>query len=400
MLRISDRVHVASDSESVWNFVWAAENVSLTQEKVLRVYHEEGSPLGAVGERQRADYQVRDNVLTNLTEVVELDPGRRAVTVQIEPPDGSRATTEVVPDPDGGCWLSFEFAYEQVCQACPFAESLALIRGELKAILAAYKANIEGTASEPETATEGDWTSPSVPKSSYDGNEFGQMRPERLPLPTRGIAGWNGRRRTRVDLAAFRRADAFATRGDYGLALKIGRRLQHSPWPVMRYLWAHWMLEAGHSREALEVLVEIEEPSPAWQAYLDSHVAYILLTQDLLDEGQCRPKTLSNANERIDNVLRLADGGVVPADFTSDDWRAATLDLKALAALLGEDLHEASRLLEESQQQLQHPTEATVLALVRGVNVTQATAALDDLPNTRLKSWLLNQLTELSGSEP
>lgn len=87
----------------VWAFIKPAETSPLWQPWIRRGYHVPGTPLG-LGERQAFEYI---DGTTAVIEIVEYEPGRRAVTMVVSPePDASNRSVYSLEPVEGGCALS------------------------------------------------------------------------------------------------------------------------------------------------------------------------------------------------------------------------------------------------------------------------------------------------------
>ncbi len=87
----------------VWAFIKPAETSPLWEPSIRRGYHVPGTPLG-LGERQA--FESIDGT-TTVIEIVEYEPGRRAVTMVVSPePEPSVRSVYSLEPVEGGCALS------------------------------------------------------------------------------------------------------------------------------------------------------------------------------------------------------------------------------------------------------------------------------------------------------
>lgn len=94
----SAQVAIPLPANVVWDFVWRAETAPLVSDNVVQAFTVPGTPIGEVGEIQCHIVRGEGGVLVgSLIEVVELDPGRRAVTRSLSTPEAAASTTEVIP---------------------------------------------------------------------------------------------------------------------------------------------------------------------------------------------------------------------------------------------------------------------------------------------------------------
>lgn len=108
-LSVTERIFIARPAEDVWAFVQPAETSVFTDDRVVRAFTVPGTPVGDVGEIQCQVIRFQEGVILGvLSEVVELDPGRRAVTRSLSHANESGSVTTVEPL-DGGCSLQIEF---------------------------------------------------------------------------------------------------------------------------------------------------------------------------------------------------------------------------------------------------------------------------------------------------
>jgi hypothetical protein len=92
--------HLRWSSEGVWQLIKPAENAPVLNASIRRGFHVPGTPDG-LGEKQALEY---DTGLTVITEIIEYEPGRRAVTRMVSPPGFERIRWFFAVDPvEGGC---------------------------------------------------------------------------------------------------------------------------------------------------------------------------------------------------------------------------------------------------------------------------------------------------------
>ena len=102
----SAEVAIPLPAEVVWDFCWRAENGPLVSEAVLEGFTVPGSPSGEVGEIQCHIQRADGGLLVGvLTEVIELDSGRRVVTRSLSTKEAMLSSTEVVPAGPQACVL-------------------------------------------------------------------------------------------------------------------------------------------------------------------------------------------------------------------------------------------------------------------------------------------------------
>lgn len=93
-------IEIAAAPATVWSFVHDPQTAVLTGDGIVQGFTMPGTPRGGVGERQCFVHLLADgSTHTHMIEVVELDPGHRAVTIDL-PDGGTRMTTTVVGSHD------------------------------------------------------------------------------------------------------------------------------------------------------------------------------------------------------------------------------------------------------------------------------------------------------------
>jgi hypothetical protein len=101
--------------EVVWALIKPAELSPTFEPSIRRGYHVAGTPLG-LGERQA--FELLDGS-TAIFEVVDYEPGRRAVTIQVSPDLGLKARNIFSVEPvEGGCALSLEWEIDVPAGQC------------------------------------------------------------------------------------------------------------------------------------------------------------------------------------------------------------------------------------------------------------------------------------------
>jgi hypothetical protein len=100
VVMVEESIDLPHSCETVWNLIEPPENAPLCDPTVVRGYRVPGTPTG-VG-AQQAFVMVDDS--TAVIEVVEFEPGRRAMTRVVSPPNpGGERTIEAVDPIEGGC---------------------------------------------------------------------------------------------------------------------------------------------------------------------------------------------------------------------------------------------------------------------------------------------------------
>jgi hypothetical protein len=103
---ITAQTAIAAPAGRVWALAWDPATSLLTDEGVSYSFTVPGTPAGQVGEIQCHVRTFAEGAQVGiLTEVVELDPGRRAVTRSLTQPGPDRNTTEVIPVDERSCLL-------------------------------------------------------------------------------------------------------------------------------------------------------------------------------------------------------------------------------------------------------------------------------------------------------
>jgi hypothetical protein len=107
--RFSEVAELPHSCEVVWALIKPAESAPILEPLIRRGYHVPGTPLG-LGERQA--FESLDGT-TAVFEVVEYEPGRRAVTTQVSPdPEPPRRHVFSLEPIEGGCALTLEWELE------------------------------------------------------------------------------------------------------------------------------------------------------------------------------------------------------------------------------------------------------------------------------------------------
>ena len=89
-------IEIAAHPMTVWAFVHDPTTAVLTDDEIVQGFTMPGTPRGGLGERQCFVHLLPDgSTHTHMLEVIEIEPGHRAVTARV-PDDGSRTTTTVV----------------------------------------------------------------------------------------------------------------------------------------------------------------------------------------------------------------------------------------------------------------------------------------------------------------
>lgn len=93
-------IEIAAAPATVWGFVHDPQTAVLTGDGIVQGFTMPGTPRGGVGERQCFVHLLADgSTHTHMIKVVELEPGHRAVAVDL-PDGGTRMTTTVVGSHD------------------------------------------------------------------------------------------------------------------------------------------------------------------------------------------------------------------------------------------------------------------------------------------------------------
>lgn len=87
-------IDIAGAPATVWRLVWAPQYAPLLDDAVLKGWTVPGTPQGEVGERQAYVWSIDGKRIEIVLEVIELEPGSRAVVEHV-PSNGVRTTTSV-----------------------------------------------------------------------------------------------------------------------------------------------------------------------------------------------------------------------------------------------------------------------------------------------------------------
>jgi hypothetical protein len=103
---VTAQAAIAAPADQVWTLAWDPATSVLTEEGTTRAFTVPGTPAGQVGEIQCHVQTLPGGAQVGmLTEVVELEPGRRAVTRSLTQPGPDRSITEVRPIDERSCVL-------------------------------------------------------------------------------------------------------------------------------------------------------------------------------------------------------------------------------------------------------------------------------------------------------
>lgn len=99
VVTVSAQAAIPRPAGIVWEFVWDPASSVLTGDNVVAGFTMPGTPVGEVGEVQVAVVRMTatGGLVGMLHEVVEVDPGRRAVMVSLSLDHQHRDITEVLP---------------------------------------------------------------------------------------------------------------------------------------------------------------------------------------------------------------------------------------------------------------------------------------------------------------
>lgn len=89
-------IDIAGSPDDVWTLVWAPEYMPLLDDDVVEAYTVPGTPRGEVGERQCSVRLSAGERVETVSEVIDCEPGRRAVWVDV-PFRGLTAAVSVLP---------------------------------------------------------------------------------------------------------------------------------------------------------------------------------------------------------------------------------------------------------------------------------------------------------------
>lgn len=107
MITVSSQAAIPRPASEVWAFVHDPASSVLTIDNVVQGFTMPGTPVGEVGEVQVLVMRLPPSgrLVGILHEVVELDPGTRAVTQTLSWDEDQFATTEVLPVDNVSCVL-------------------------------------------------------------------------------------------------------------------------------------------------------------------------------------------------------------------------------------------------------------------------------------------------------
>lgn len=103
---VSAQVPIARPAGEVWERAWDPTTSVAIDESTTSAFVLPGTPMRSVGEVQCEVKRLPNGGLYgSLTEIVELEWGRRAVTKSLTMPSEDRMITEVIPVGEAGCVL-------------------------------------------------------------------------------------------------------------------------------------------------------------------------------------------------------------------------------------------------------------------------------------------------------
>lgn len=140
-------IEIAGSREDVWTLVWAPEYMPLLDDEVVEAYTVPGTPRGEVGERQCSVRLTAGERVETVAEVIDCDPGRRAVWVYV-PSNGLTSAVSVSPQ-EGRVLLVFAIRLDAnffLAQMSPGWQGPAIqaVEGALDRILPRIRDLIEG----------------------------------------------------------------------------------------------------------------------------------------------------------------------------------------------------------------------------------------------------------------
>ena len=104
LVEVSEQIVINRDPGFVWGLAWSPSTSVLLDEDVVRAFTVPGTPEGCLGEQQCTVVRQADGTqVATILEVVELDPGRRAVARNVSVAHLYRSTTLVLPAHPTGC---------------------------------------------------------------------------------------------------------------------------------------------------------------------------------------------------------------------------------------------------------------------------------------------------------